>query len=349
MNKKIYLLLAVIAVSLTSCKDEYKNLKDGLYAQIVTPKGKILIQLDYKKAPITVANFVTLAEGKNPFVMEDLKGRPFYDGIVFHRVEKGFVCQGGDPLGNGNGDPGYTFRDEITSLKHDKAGTVAMANSGPNTNGCQFYITLAPTPKLDGAYNVFGYVVEGMKVVNSISINDEMTEVKIIRKGEDVKKFDAVKVFTDYFKTNKSVKDKKADYFKDLKKTAVKIPTGVACKIITESAGGEVPKDGQTVYLEYSGFLEDGTLFVTSDPNVAKAFGIFNEQRAMQHGYSPLPYTIGASKMIPGFTQGLSGLKVGEKAVIFIPSQLGYGEQGAGNVVPPNANLIFEVEVKNKI
>lgn len=348
MNKKIYLLLAIIAVSLTSCKDEYKNLKDGLYAQIVTPKGKILIKLDYKKAPITVANFVTLAEGDNPFVTEDLKGKPFYDGIVFHRVEKGFVVQGGDPLGNGNGDPGYTFKDEITDLKHNKAGTVAMANSGPNTNGCQFYITLQPTPRLDGGYNVFGYVIEGMKVVNSIAINDEMSEVTIIRKGEDVKKFDAVKVFSDYFKNNKSAKEQKVAYFKDVRKSATKTATGVACKIITESAG-EKPKAGETVYLEYSGFLEDGTLFDTSSPNVAKEFGMFNEQRAMQNGYSPLPYVIGSGKMIPGFAEGVSNLKVGEKAVIFIPAHLGYGEQGAGNVIPPNANLIFEVEVKNKI
>lgn len=348
MNKKIYLLIAIIAVSLTSCKDEHKDLKDGLYAQIETQKGKILIQLDYQKAPITVANFVTLAEGNNPFVIEDLKGRPFYDGIIFHRVDKGFVIQGGDPLGNGNGDPGYTFKDEITSLKHDKVGTVAMANSGPNTNGSQFYITLKPTPQLDGAYNVFGYVIEGMKVVNSIAINDEMTSVTIIRKGEDVKKFDALKVFSDYFKSNKSVKEKKVEYFKDLKKSAVKTPTGLARKITTESTGA-APKDGETVYLEYSGFLEDGTLFDTSDPNVAKQFGVYNEQRAMQHGYTALPYVIGSGKMIPGFAEGVNGLKIGEKAVIYIPAQLGYGAQGAGNVIPPNANLIFEVEVKNKI
>ncbi|HNP33496.1 MAG TPA: peptidylprolyl isomerase, partial [Flavobacterium sp.] len=272
MNKKIYLFLAIIALSLTSCKDEYKNLKDGLYAQIVTPKGKILIQLDYKKAPITVANFVTLAEGNNPFVMEDLKGKPFYDGIIFHRVEKDFVVQGGDPLGNGNGDPGYTFKDEVSGLKHDKAGTVAMANSGPNTNGCQFYITLKPTPQLDGSYNVFGYVIDGMKVVNSIEKNDEMTEVTIIRKGEDVKKFDAVKVFSDYFKNNKSAKEQKVAYFKDLRKTAIKTGTGLACKITTECAG-EKPKTGETIYIEYSGFLEDGTLFDTSSPKVAKEFG----------------------------------------------------------------------------
>ena len=147
--------------------------------------------------------------------MEDLKGKPFYEGLVFHRVEPGFVIQGGDPYGNGSGDPGYVFRDEITDLKHDKAGTVAMANSGPNTNGCQFYITQKPTPDLDGGYSVFGHVIQGMNVVNSISKNDEMTEVNIIRKGEDVKKFDAVKVFSDYFKKYKSVKEQKASYFKE--------------------------------------------------------------------------------------------------------------------------------------
>lgn len=348
MNKKIYLIVAVIALSLTSCKDDYKNLKDGLYAQIQTPKGKILLQLDYQKAPITVANFVALAEGKNPFVSKDLNGKPFFDGTVFHRVEKGFVIQGGDPLGNGNGDPGYKFRDEITSLKHDKAGTVAMANSGPNTNGCQFYITLKPTPQLDGTYNVFGYVVEGMQVVNSISINDEMTQVTIIRKGEDVKKFDALKVFSDYFNTFKSVKEKKVAYFKDLKQKAIKTATGFAYKITQESAG-EKPKVGETVYLQYSGFLDDGTLFDTSDPNVAKAFGVFNEQRALKQGYSALPYVMGSNKMIPGFVEGLNNLKLGEKAVFYIPALLGYGEQGAGNVIPPNSNLIFEVEVKNKI
>jgi peptidylprolyl isomerase len=369
MKKKIALLFVFISLLLSACKDDYKNLKDGLYAKIDTPKGTILIQLEYKKAPITVANFVTLAEGRNPFVNSDLKGKPFYDGIVFHRVEKGFVIQGGDPLGNGSGDPGYVFRDEFTELKHNKAGTVSMANSGPNTNGSQFFITFSPTPNLDGKHAVFGYVIEGMDVVNTIAVNDEMTKVTIIKKGESVKKFDAVKVFNDYFKAEienkkkqelidaenkiiydkkyKAVKDKKIIYFQNLKKSANKTPSGLLY-LITQKSNGTKPKNGTMIYIDYSGFLEDGTLFDTSNPEIAKMFGKFDPQRAMQNGYSNLPYETGSNKVIPGFVEGLNKIKMGEKAVFFIPANLGYGEQGAGNVIPPNANLVFEIEVKEK-
>jgi cyclophilin family peptidyl-prolyl cis-trans isomerase len=209
MNKVLCLFVLGLALTASSCKNEHKNLKDGLYAEIVTSKGTIILALDYKKAPITVANFVTLAEGNNPYVIEDLKGKPFYNGTVFHRVEKEFVIQGGDPYGNGSGDPGYIFKNEISDLKHDKAGVLAMANSGPDTNGCQFYITLKPTPNLDGGYSIFGHIVEGMEVVKTIAMNDEMTEVNIIRKGEDVKKFDALKVFSDFFKKQNRQKTKR--------------------------------------------------------------------------------------------------------------------------------------------
>ena len=376
MNKKIYLLLAVIGLIITSCKDEYKDLKDGLYAKIETSKGTILLQLEYQKAPITVANFVTLAEGKNQFVSQEFKGKPFYDGLKFHRVisksngdSENFMIQTGDPLGNGSGDAGYKCRDEFTDLRHDKPGVLSMANSGPNTNSSQFFITLEDTPWLNGKHSVFGCVVgDGMAVANSIVQNDYIKTVTIIRKGEAVKKFDAVKIFNDYFKTEtenqkkqvaidaenrriydakyKAVKDKKVSYFDGLKKSATKTTSGFKFKILQKS-NGDIPKDGDTVYIEYSGFLEDGTLFDTSSPNVAKQFGTFDEQRAIQNGYSTLPYVMGSNKMIPGFIEGLSKLKKGEKAVFFIPFNLGYGEQGAGNVIPPNANLIFEVEVKN--
>ncbi|MEO5776765.1 MAG: peptidylprolyl isomerase [Flavobacterium sp.] len=375
MNKKIYLLLAVIALSFTSCKDEYKDLKDGLYAEIETSKGTILLELEYQKAPVMVANFVTLAEGKNEFVSKEFKGKPFYDGLKFHRVisksngdPEDFMIQTGDPLGNGSGDAGYKCRDEFTDLRHDKPGVLSMANSGPNTNSSQFFITLEDTPWLDGKHTVFGCVVgDGLIVASNIVKNDYIKTVKIIRKGEAVKKFDAVKIFNDYFKADaenqkkqaaideenkkiydgkyKMVIEQKLISFNELKKSASKTPSGFKYKI-TQKTSDNKPKDGQTVYIEYAGFLEDGTLFDTSSPNVAKQFGKFDEQRAMQNGYSPLPYIIGSNRMIPGFIEGLSKLKMGEKAVFFIPFNLGYGEQGAGNVIPPNANLIFEVELK---
>ena len=375
MNKNIFLFLAVIWLCLTSCKDKYKDLKDGLYAEIETSKGTLLLELEYKKAPIMVANFVTLAEGKNQFVSKEFIGKPFYDGLKFHRVisksngdSEDFMIQTGDPLGNGSGDAGYKCRDEFTDLKHDKPGVLSMANSGPNTNSSQFFITLKDTPWLDEKHSVFGCVVgDGMTVVNSIVQDDYIKKVTIIRKGEAVKKFDAVKIFTDHFKAEaenqkkqaaieaenkkiydakyKIVKDKKVVYFNDLKKSATKTSSGFKFKI-TQKSTSEKPKDGETVYIEYSGFLEDGTLFDTSSPSVAKEFGKFDEQRAMQNGYSALPYVMGSNRMIPGFIEGLSKLKMGEKAIFFIPFSLGYGEQGAGNVIPPNANLIFEVELK---
>ena len=375
MNKKILLLITIISFSLTSCKDEYKDLKDGLYAKVETSKGTFIVALDYQKVPIMVANFVTLAEGKNQFVSKEFKGKPFFDGLNFHRVisklngdSEDFMVQTGDPLGNGSGDAGYKIRDEFTDLKHNKPGVLSMANSGPNTNSSQFFITLVPTPWLDGKHSIFGSVVgDGMKVVATIVKDDIVKTVTIIRKGEVVKKFDAVKIFNDYFKSEtenqkkqaaidsqkkkdydakyKIVKDQKVTFFNELKKSATKTPSGFKFKIIQKSTG-DIPKDGETVNIEYAGFLEDGTLFDTSSPTVAKQFGMFNEQRAMQNGYSALPYVMGSNRMIPGFVEGLSKLKKGEKAVFFIPFNLGYGEQGAGNVIPPNANLIFEVELK---
>lgn len=347
MKKTISLFVVALSLMISSCKEEHKNLKDGLYAEIETPKGTILMQLDYKKAPVTVANFVTLAEGNNPFVIADLKGKPFFDGIVFHRVEKGFVIQGGDPYGNGSGDPGYVFGDEITDLKHDKAGVVAMANSGPNTNGSQFYITLKATPQLDGGYSVFGQVVEGMDVVNKIDINDEMTSVTIIRKGEDVKKFDAVKVFTDYLNNFKSLSIKKAEYFNTIKKSATKTASGLAYKII-KGSNGEKPSAGTATFINYSGYLEDGTLFTTTKAETAKEAGKFNPNEAMQGIYNPIPYTIGSPQLIPGLTEGIQLMKKGETALFFVPTELAYGAQGAGKVIPPNANIIFEIELLNK-
>ena len=144
----------------------------GTYAQFETTEGSFTVRLFDKEVPKTVANFVGLAEGtkewKDPSTGEK-KTSPYYDGVVFHRVISGFMIQGGDRLGTGTGGPGYNFGDEFHgSLRHTRAGILSMANSGPNTNGSQFFITLGPTPHLDNRHSVFGEVVEGLDVVKKI-------------------------------------------------------------------------------------------------------------------------------------------------------------------------------------
>jgi cyclophilin family peptidyl-prolyl cis-trans isomerase len=368
MKKKILFALLVIA-SFYSCKEEHNNLPDGLYAKIETNKGEIIVQLDFEKAPITVANYITLAEGKNEFVTnENLKNKPFFDGLKFHRVIPEFMIQTGDPLGTGSGDTGYKFKDEFSDLRFDKAGVLAMANNGPTTNSSQFFITHLATPWLDGKHTIFGHVIEkGMDVVNKIVQNDYINKVTIIRNGEAAKKFNAVKTFNDYFSVEsenqkkkaaidaenkkvydakyKEVREQKIAYFATLKAKATKTPTGLQY-VITKKAGGKKPANGTHVFIHYAGFLEDGELFDASIESVSKTFGKYDENRAAQNGYQPIPFQAGKKDgMIPGFIEGLEKLSFGDKAVIFIPSRLGYGEAGAGGVIPPGANIIFEIEL----
>jgi peptidylprolyl isomerase len=368
MKKSVLFALAIIA-SFYSCKEENNNLPDGLYAKIETNKGEIIVQLDYEKAPITVANFVTLAEGKNEFVTnENIKNRPFYDGLKFHRVIENFMIQGGDPLGTGSGDAGYKFKDEITEAHFDKAGVLAMANNGPGTNSSQFFITHLETPWLEGKHTIFGQVVgNGMEAVNKILQDDYMSKVTIIRNGDAAKKFDALKVFHDYFAFEaenqkkqvaidtenkrvlnekfKTVIDAKVKSFADLKAKATKTKTGLEF-VITKKSGSAKPKAGTGIFIHYAGFLENGTLFDSSIESVCKTFGTFDPNRAAQNGYQPIPFQAGKKDgMIPGFIEGIEQLSIGDKAVIFIPSKLGYGEAGAGGVIPPNANIIFEIEI----
>ena len=367
MKKNIFLLL-MATILITSCQDQHSELKDGLYAAIETDKGEIIVQLEYQKAPITVANFVSLAEGKNNFVKEKFKGKPFFDGLKFHRVIPNFMIQGGDPEGNGSGDTGYNFKDEITDLQFDKGGILAMANSGPATNSSQFFITHLETPWLTGKHTIFGHVVEnGMEVVNKINQDDAIKSIKIIRKGEAAKKFNAVKVFNNFFKNEKenlekqakidaelknvvdakfkAVKEEKVAYLQKLYKTAIKLPSGLMYKIVSKG-NGKKPANGQNIYIHYAGFLENGDLFDTSIESAAQTFGTYNPQRAAARQYLPIPFQAGKKDgMIPGFIQGLEQLSFGDKAVLFIPANLAYGAQGAGGVIPPNANIIFEVEL----
>ncbi|WP_367754518.1 peptidylprolyl isomerase [Flavobacterium sp. WC2430] len=368
MKKSILFVLLVLA-TLTSCKDENSNLPDGLYAKIETSKGTIILALDYKQAPITVANFVTLAEGKNDFVTNDnLKGKPFFNGLKFHRVIKDFMIQTGDPLGTGSGDGGYKFKDEFNDLRFDKGGIMAMANNGPATNSSQFFITHVATPWLDGKHTIFGHVVEnGMEVVNKIEQNDFIKSVTIIRNGEAAKKFNAVKTFFNYFSVEsenqkkkmeidaqnkkaydekyKDVREDKVKYFNALKSKATKTSSGLKY-VITKKAGGKKPEKGSTLYIHYAGFLEDGQLFDSSIENVAQTFGKYDQNRANQGGYQPIPFQAGRKDgMIPGFIEGLEKLSLGDKAILFIPSHLAYGAGGAGDVIPPNANIVFEIEL----
>lgn len=222
--KPLTLLLALLFVLNTSCKEEYPDLEDGLYAEFVTTKDTMIAKLFYDKVPVTVANFVALAEGTHPMAEEQYKGKPFYDGITFHRVMDNFMIQGGDPTATGSGTPGYRFTADFhPDLKHDKPGILSMANSGGfNTNGSQFFITEVPYPSLDAydaegnlkpcdqprvsCHSVFGELVKGIEVQDSISnvktgpgnkpVEDVIiTKLTIIRKGSDAKSFDAAKVF----------------------------------------------------------------------------------------------------------------------------------------------------------
>jgi len=371
--KKSFLLALLIVATLFSCKDKHNDLPDGIYAEIETSKGTIILELDYKKAPVTVANFITLAEGDNEFIVNDtLKGKPFYNGLKFHRVIKDFMIQGGDPLGTGSGDTGYKFKDEITDLKFDKGGLLAMANNGSGTNSSQFFITHLETPWLDGKHTIFGHVVEnGMETVNKIEQDDFIKSITIIRNGEEAKKFDAKKTFYDYFKLEsesqkqkvaaeaqaklaydskyKAVCEQKSAVFTALKTQAKKTSSGLQY-VITKKENGKKPVTGSTVYIHYAGFLENGTLFDTSIEEVSKTFGKFDPARAAAKQYIPIPFQAGRKDgLIPGFIEGIEKMSFGDKAVLFIPSHLAYGEAGAGDVIPPNTNIIFEIELLKKM
>ncbi len=309
------------------------NPNDGIFAEIETTKGKIVVQLEYKKTPVTVANFISLAEGNNPQVAEKFKGKKFYDGLKFHRVIKDFMIQGGDPDGNGSGGPGYAFKDEFdASLIHDKAGILSMANSGPKTNGSQFFITHKETAWLNNKHSVFGHVVSGLEFVNAIEQNDVMTKITIVRKGKEAEKFDAVKVFGDYF-AGKAAEEKleiekqeaaKKEALKEFE-TAQTTASGLKYVVLQEGTG-DMPVATSNVKVHYTGMLLDGKVFDSS----------------VKRGQ---PIDFGLNQVIPGWTEGVQLMKEGAKYKFYIPSNLAYGTRGAGGVIPPNADLIFEVEL----
>lgn len=349
----------VLFTLLVSSLFTFAQTEDGLYAQMKTNKGDILLKLEYQKTPITVANFVSLAEGTNTFVEDKLKGKPYYNGLKFHRVIADFMIQGGDPQGTGSGGPGYAFKDEFDpSLKHTKGGILSMANAGAGTNGSQFFITHKATPWLDNKHSVFGEVIEGMDVVNAIAQGDQIIELNIIKKGEEANKFDAKQVFSNYFnkkdieaKAAKEISDKAAKekeaYLTNMRKKATKTTSGLEYVLIAKGKGVK-PAAGTSVNINYAGYFENGEMFDTSYEAVAKAYGKFDHRRADSNGYQPFPFEYGKKTgLIPGFIEGLEQMKLGDKFLLFIPYNLGYGEQGGGPI-PAKTNLVFEVEMLEK-
>lgn len=308
------------------------TMNNGIYAKFTTPKGEILVQLEHEKTPGTVGNFVALAEGNLENSSKN-QGDPYYNGLKFHRVIPDFMIQGGCPLGTGTGNPGYKFDDEFhPELKHDGPGKLAMANSGPATNGSQFYITHVPTPWLDGKHTVFGSVIEGQNVVDNVAQGDDMT-VEIIRVGEEAENFNAVEAFRTFEGAREQREaEERAKQAALLDKVAAgydETNSGLRYKILQKGNGKQATK-GAKVSVHYKGQLLDGTVFDSS----------YKRKQ-------PLDFNVGIGQVISGWDEGIQLLQVGDKARLVIPSNLAYGERGAGGVIPPNATLIFDVELMN--
>ena len=306
-------------------------MQDGIYAKINTEKGDILISLSFKLTPGTVGNFVSLAEGKleNNAIAQ---GTPYYNGLKFHRVIPDFMVQGGDPQGTGVGGPGYQFDDEFhPDLRHDAPGVLSMANSGPGSNGSQFFITHVETPWLDDKHSVFGNVVEGMDVVNAIEQGDSMIDVKIIRVGEEAEKWNSIEAFRQFTgaKAEREAASKKAqdNLLGALSEGFDQTESGLRYKII-QKGDGIKPQKGQNVSVHYKGMFAEG--------------GVFDD--SYKRG-NPIEFPIGMGNVIPGWDEGILLLNKGDKARFVIPSHLAYGEAGAGGVIPPNATLVFDVEL----
>jgi len=348
MKKTLLILFIILFIFIFNMSTQ--NIKEnGLYAVIKTNFGDMTAKLFFEEAPVTVGNFVGLAEGTLPFIDMKTKQsvkRSFYNGIIFHRVIKNFMIQAGCPLGVGTGGPGYVFPNETRAdLKHDSIGILSMANAGPDTNGSQFFITLGATPHLDGGYSIFGKLVSGIEVLKKIGDvktgqNDKpadqvvINEIKIIRVGDAADKFDALKAFS---KKDEILKKREEDGKKQLtgllknlgvdESKIIKAENGLKHFVI-KSGNGKKPAAGDKISAHYSLYLENGKKIDSSiDRN------------------EPIVIKIGVGEVIPGWDIALQDMKEGERRILIVPYTLGYGERGIQNVVPPNATLVFDVEL----
>ena len=306
-------------------------MENGLYAKFFTSKGTITVSLEYTKTPGTVGNFIALAQGDLENSIKK-QGDPYYDGLKFHRVIPDFMIQGGCPQGTGTGNPGYQFDDEFhPDLKHDAAGILSMANAGPGTNGSQFFITHIPTPWLDGKHTVFGKTIDGQSVVDSIVQGDTLERIEIIAEGDNAMAFNAIEAFRSFQGArDKRLAEKKVAIEAELESLGAgfeKTSSGLRYQILQKGDGQKAQKN-KTVSVHYKGQLSDGTVFDSSYKR-----------------NQPIEFSLGMGQVIRGWDEGVALLKVGDKARFVIPSHLAYGSRGAGGVIPPNANLIFDVEL----
>lgn len=306
-------------------------MQDGIYAKFNTTKGEILVKLTHDKTPGTVGNFVALAEGNLENSVKP-QGTPYYNGLKFHRVIPDFMIQGGCPLGTGTGDAGYKFDDEFhPDLTHSGPGVLSMANAGPGTNGSQFFITHIATPWLDNKHTVFGNVESGQDVVDAIAQDDTLESLEIVRVGAEAEKWNAVEAFRTFEGSReKRLAEEKANAEAEMEKLAAgfeSTDSGLRYKIIQTGSGAQA-ESGKTVSVHYEGSLTSGQVFDSSYKR-----------------NQPIDFQLGVGQVIPGWDEGIALLKVGDKARFVIPSNLAYGSAGAGGVIPPNASLIFDVEL----
>ncbi len=306
-------------------------MENGIYAKFNTTKGAILVKLTHDLTPGTVGNFVALAEGNLENKVKP-QGTKYYDGLKFHRVIPDFMIQGGCPQGTGTGGPGYSFDDEFhPTLKHNRPGVLSMANSGPASNGSQFFITHIPTDWLDNKHTVFGHVIEGQDIVDAVEGNDVLETLEIVRVGEEAQKWNAVEAFRTFegsrAKREAAVKAATEEKMEKLAAGFEKTESGLRYQFIQRGSGKKA-ENGKTVSVHYTGQLEDGKVFDSSYPRK-----------------KPIEFPLGRGNVIEGWDEGIALLQVGDKARFVIPSHLGYGSRGAGGAIPPDATLIFDVEL----
>lgn len=331
----LLVFFTLTALSCTAAQNGGTPQEEGLYALFETSRGEILCRLFYKKTPLTVTNFTGLAEGKLKTSQGPAQGTPFYDGMKFHRVIADFMIQGGCPLGNGTGGPGYRFSDEFhPDLTHKGPGILSMANSGPNTNGSQFFITHKATPWLDGKHTVFGEVLRGMDVVNAVRQGDTIQSITIIRVGREAQNFDNSQAAFDQRKAEVSSNAPAAASQKEQMEAAIERQLPDATRtasgiyyVIQKEGSGAKPTANTQVSVHYTGRLTNNEVFDSS----------------LSRG-EPFSFVLGAGNVIAGWEEMVADMRKGEKRFVILPPEMAYGNRGVGPI-PPNSYLIFNMEL----